>query len=154
MISRQAVAAIAAILSLAIAAAANPKIVGSVLRSQAATVRGISLRAGSTIFSGDTIQVGPHGSARIALPDGAEVQVFENSEVRLTKTSVSIQLTIDRGQAWAGGEMDVLNQVLPNPGGNGALVQNAKPDNDDKDDDCDVSPFRRHHRHHRDCHDD
>ncbi len=143
----------AAILSLATVAAANRKIVGSVLRSQSARVRGVDLRPGSTIFSGDAIEVGPHGSARIALPDGAEVQVFENSEVRLTKTSVSIQLTIDRGQAWARGDVDVLNQVLPNKGGN-VLVKNDKQDNENRDDDCDVSPFRRHHRNQRDCHDD
>jgi hypothetical protein len=77
----------------------NPNVVGNISTSKATAVRGTSVTPGSTIFSGDTIEVGPQGSAWIILTGGAQVQVDENSQVRLTKLTDRIQLTIDRGTA-------------------------------------------------------
>lgn len=98
MLTKQALALIL-FLILAVPAWANPIVVGSVSRSQAATVRGAELTPGHTIFSDDTIVVGMHGSAWIALTGGAQVQLGENSQVSLTKTTDRVQLTIDRGLA-------------------------------------------------------
>ena len=77
----------------------DPNVVGNISTSKAATVRGTTLRPGSTIFSGDTIGVGPQGGARITLTGGGQVQVAANSQVRLTKLTDRIQLIIDRGTA-------------------------------------------------------
>jgi len=96
MFARQALVFLL-VLTLAFPAWAAPTVVGNVASSESATVRGTALTPGSTVFSGDTIDVGPKGIARLALTDGAQVQMAGNSQVRLTKTSDTIQLTIDRG---------------------------------------------------------
>ncbi len=96
MCARQLLAWLLA-LTLASPAGAASTVVGNVASSESATVRGTALTPGSTVFSGDTIEVGPKGIARVALTDGAQVQMAGNSQVRLTKSSETIQLTIDRG---------------------------------------------------------
>ncbi len=93
------VLAVILLLLLAFPAWGGPSVVGSVASSQSATVRGTRLAPGSTILSGDAIEVGAQGSAWIALLGGAEVQLGEKSQARLTKTTEKIQLTIDRGLA-------------------------------------------------------
>ncbi len=95
---RQALALLL-VLPLAFPAWGDPVVVGNVASSQSATVRGTTLAPGSTIFSGDTVEVGTSGSAWITLTGGAQVKVGENSQVRLAKTTDSIQLIIDRGGA-------------------------------------------------------
>ncbi len=87
------------VLLLALPAWGEPSVVGNVASSQAATVRGTDLTPGHTIFSDDTIVVGIHGSAWIALTGGAQVQLAEQSQVRLTKSADKVELTIDRGLA-------------------------------------------------------
>jgi len=98
MLTRQALAVILLQL-LAVPGWGGPSVVGNVASSRSATVRGTRLTPGSTVFSGDVIEVGPQGSARIALTEGAQVQVAEKSQVRLTKSADRVQLTIDRGLA-------------------------------------------------------
>ena len=98
MFIRQALALLL-VFTLAFPVWASPTVVGNVASSESATVRGAALTPGSTVFSGDTIEVGPKGIARIALTGGAQVQVGGNSQVRLTKTSDTVQVTIDRGLA-------------------------------------------------------
>ncbi len=98
MFARQALALLLGLL-LAFPVWGDPNIVGSVASSHSAMVRGTNLTPGSTIFSGDTIEVAARGSAWITLSGGAQVQVAENSQVRLTKETESIQLTVDRGGA-------------------------------------------------------
>ncbi len=93
------VLAVILLLLLAFPAWGGPSVVGSVASSQSATVRGNRLAPGSTIHSGDTIEVGAQGSAWIALLGGAQVQLGEKSQARLTKTTEKMQLTIDRGLA-------------------------------------------------------
>lgn len=77
--------------------AAEP--LGSVTTASAATVRNTNLSEGSTVFSGDVISVAAHGSTRIALSGGAQVQVLGESSVRLKKADESVQIIVDRGQA-------------------------------------------------------
>ncbi len=66
MLFRQ-VLAVSLGLLLAFPAGASPNIVGNVSSNQSATVRGTDLTTGSTILSGDTIDVGARGSAQIML---------------------------------------------------------------------------------------
>ena len=88
----------AATLLFGVSVWAKPTPIGTVSISQAATVRGVNLAPGVTIFSGDKIEVGPQGGAWIALSGGGQVHIFQNSSVRLTKTADSIELTIDSRQ--------------------------------------------------------
>jgi hypothetical protein len=136
------------ILLLVVPVWASPISLGSVSRSRAATVRGTILVPGSTIFSGDTIEVGDQGSVWIALRGGGQVHVLQNSSVRLIKTTDSIQLTIDRGRAQTTGEVAVINNVRA---GNSALLQGTREDRNaekDKDKDCHVS---KHKQKDKDC---
>lgn len=98
MFIRQALALLL-VLMLTFPAWASPTVVGNVASSDSATVRGAGLTPGSTVFSGDTIAVGPKGTARIALTGRAQVEMGGNSQVRLTRTSDTVQVTIDRGLA-------------------------------------------------------
>ena len=96
MFSRRLLAGLLVLL-LVFPAWANPTVVGSVVRSQAASVQGVRLATGSTLYSGDTIHVDAGGAARIALPDGALIQLTENSLVQLAKYEATTQLLVDRG---------------------------------------------------------
>ena len=97
MIARQALA-IMLVLLLAFPLWGEPSVVGNVASSQAATVRGTTLTPGSTIYDGDTIEVGAHGNASIALTGGAQVQLEENSLARLMKTSDKVVVAVGRGR--------------------------------------------------------
>jgi hypothetical protein len=142
---RKQLLAVVIVLFAAITASSKPVVVGSVMNCQAATVRGANLKAGFTIFSGDTIEVGPGGSAWIALPNDGQVQVSADSQVRLTKTADAIELTINRGHATAAGQISVINHVSPDPAKDkvfaGGGDQNSGKGGDDED--CEVSP---HHK--------
>jgi len=96
MFSRRLLAGLLVLL-LAIPAWANPTVVGSVVRSQAASVQGVRLATGSTLYSGDTIHVDAGGAARIALYDGALIQLAENSQVQLARNEAFTQLLVDHG---------------------------------------------------------
>jgi len=96
MYSRKLLACLLVLL-LAFPAWANPTVVGSVVRSQAASVQGVRLATGSTLYSGDAIHVDAGGAARIALPDGALIQLTENSLVQLARNDATTQLIVDRG---------------------------------------------------------
>ncbi len=137
----------------AVSASSKPAVVGSVMSSQAATVRGANLVAGFTIFSGDTIEVGPGGSAWIALPNGGQVQVSADSQVRLIKTAEAIELTINRGHASAAGQVSVVNHTSPDPGKDKGSTagddHNKGKGGDDDDGDCEVSPHHKKHKHHK-----
>jgi hypothetical protein len=162
MIRKQFWAALV-ILFAAASASANPTVVGSVMSSQGATVRGTALSPGSTLFAGDTIEVGPHGNAWIALSNGGQVQVSENSQAQITKLADTYALTVERGNATTAGNVSVLNHA---PQDSNKDNHNGKDDGDKDDDDkgCEVSPHHRHHKHDRHhehngdsddhCHDD
>lgn len=146
--TRKQFLAMVGFLLAAVSVSAKQAVVGSVLSSQGATVNGANLKAGSTIFSGDTIQVGPKGSAVIALPNGGQVQVSSDSQVSLSKTADSIELSINKGHATANGQVSVVNHTSPDSSkdkgySSGDDHKKDKGDGDDDDGDCDVSP---HHK--------
>jgi hypothetical protein len=96
--ARQVLAALLALL-VTFPAWGESNVVGNIVSSQSATVRGTSLTPGSTIFAGDSIHVGPQGSAWITLAGGGQVRVGENSLVSLDKMPEKIQMTVHRGIA-------------------------------------------------------
>ena len=98
MVARQLLASIL-IAILAIPASPTSSIVGTTAASQSATVRGSALIPGSTIFSGDTIQVGTNGTVSIAVTGGAQVRVGPGSQVRLSREKEKTRLEIGRGSA-------------------------------------------------------
>jgi hypothetical protein len=98
MLARQALAA-TLIATLACPAWAYPGIVGTAVFSQSATVRGNTLPAGSTVFSGDTIEVGSSGNLAVAVSGGTQVRVGPQSQVRFTRASDRALFEIGRGSA-------------------------------------------------------
>jgi hypothetical protein len=147
---RKQLLALVIVLFAAVSASSKPAVVGSVMSSQAATVRDANLKAGFTIFSGDTIEVGPGGSAWIALPNGGQVQVAADSQVRLTKTADAIELTINRGHATAAGQVSVINHASPDPGkvkGSTVSDDHNKGKGGDDDEDCEVGPHHKNKQH-------
>ncbi len=98
MFSRQLLAFLL-VLMLAFPAWTSPNIVGNVSSSESATVRGTNLTPGSTILSGDAIDVGARGSAQILLVGGAQLRMLEDSQVRVTRTTDVIQVSVQRGVA-------------------------------------------------------
>lgn len=63
---------------------ANPTAVGTVQSSVDATLRGNSLVAGTSVFGGDTIEVGQQGNVWIAFASGSELVLSANSKVEIT----------------------------------------------------------------------
>ncbi len=98
MVARQAVAVTLALL-IPFPGWAAPDLVGTVASSQSAYARGLDLLPGSTVFSGDTVAVGTHGSASITLAGGSQVQLGGNSQARLLRTPKTVQLALSQGQA-------------------------------------------------------
>src|SRR5579883_3234414 len=75
----------------------SPQVAGTVLASQSASMRDSAVLPGSTIFSGDTISVGPPGRAQIALPGGGRIEVLGDSTVQLTRKTAAIAFAVQRG---------------------------------------------------------
>ena len=139
---KAAVVTLVLLLSAVVKAKSVP--IGTVSSCKAAAIHGTNLLPGTTIFSGDTIDVGAQGSAWIALQDGGQVQVFENSTLLLTKSPDSIQVTVDRGHALTKNKGVVINSTSP---GIARSQENARPDRDKhKDRDCEVSKDSRKNR--------
>ena|ERR1700687_4697535 len=123
---------------------ANSLPVGTISSCTGAAIHGANLVPGTTIFSGDKIDVGAQGNVYIAVRGGGQVEVFENSTVLLTKSSDSIRLRIDRGQAKSNTKGVVINSVSSNDEGHesGRRVDRDKH----KDRDCEVSKDSRKFR--------
>jgi FecR protein len=86
--------------SLTMCGWAAPSGVGTVQGSNAASVRGTALVAGTTLFSGDTVEVAAHGDARIALSNGSQLVLSANTRAQLTKnSSAALQVNVERGLA-------------------------------------------------------
>jgi hypothetical protein len=97
MLGRQALA-VALVGLIACPVWAGPESVGTVARSQEASLRGTSAIPGSTIFDGDMISVGPHGTVSLALAGGSQVQLSANSQARFTRQERAFELQLDRGR--------------------------------------------------------
>ena len=144
---KAAVVTLALLLAAVVKAKSVP--IGIVSSCKMAAIHGTYLVPGTTIFSGDTIDVGAQGSAWIALQGGGQVQVFENSMVLLTKSPDSIQVTVDRGQALTKSKGVVIHSVSPQV--SWFQVGTKADQNKHKDPDCEVS---KHSRRNRPCRDD
>ncbi len=96
MVARQAIAVAVALL-LAFPAWTDPTVVGSTIGSQQAHVRGAALTPGTTIFSGDVIEVSSNGQASLSLTGGAQVDIAAESQLRVTKDSHRVVLELGRG---------------------------------------------------------
>ena len=145
--------AIVLFLLLSIPTSAGPVPIGTISRTQVATIRQTSLVCGMTIFSGDTIDVGPRGNVWIDLRRGGQVHVLENSSVRLTESEGSIHLYIERGRAEANDRI-VVTQNSASPvspqknrtlGDSGVAAPSAGGNNegDAMDKDCRVSKSKK-----------
>lgn len=82
----------------ALAAPAEGVVIGNVVRSQAASLHGVALVPGSTILSGDTIEVSDNGSAWIAVAGGSQIQLPENSQMRVGKSGERVEFMLERGR--------------------------------------------------------
>ncbi len=98
MVARQALAVTLALM-LAVPAWTNPAVVGSTIGSQQARIGGVELTAGTTIFSGDVIEVGAKGLASLNLSGGAQVDLSAESRARLTRAAERVVLELSRGAA-------------------------------------------------------
>jgi hypothetical protein len=128
------------------AVAAAPEPIGIVSSCDGASIGGTKLVPGTVIYSGETIDVGSGGKVLVAVSGGGQVQVFENSKVQLTKSSNSIQVSVDRGDASESGKGIVVSRGST-AGGNTVIGDQA----DQKDDkDCSVSKDSRRKKHCKD----
>jgi hypothetical protein len=100
MLIRKALA-ILSVMLVALPGWAGPTAVGTVQSSADATLRGNSLVAGTSVFGGDTIEVGQQGNALIAFPSGSELVLSGNSRVEIVDGTGSqpIQFEVLGGQA-------------------------------------------------------
>ncbi|MCL6567022.1 MAG: hypothetical protein K6U09_11445 [Acidobacteriia bacterium] len=98
MVARQILAVKLALL-LAVPAWTNPAVVGATIGSQQARIGGAELTAGTTIFSGDVIEVGAKGLASLNLSGGGQVDLGAESRARLTRAAERVVLELGRGAA-------------------------------------------------------
>src|SRR5690242_1085988 len=78
---------------------ADTSVVGTVQISRLATLRSANLIAGTTVCDGDTISVGPGGSAWVSVPEGSAILVGQNSEIQFRKpTENVVEFEIESGQ--------------------------------------------------------
>jgi hypothetical protein len=86
---------------MAVPSWASSAAVGTVQGGEAATVHGLSMVPGTTLFDGDTIAVGPRGSALIAFLGGAQLVLAADSEVELLKEADTQPIQVDVSQGLA-----------------------------------------------------
>jgi len=98
MVVRRIVACLLVVL-IACPVFSSPSVVGTTATSQGARVRGVDLVPGGSIFSGDTIDVGDQGRARINLADGGMMRLDANTQIRLTRTAEKIEFELTKGRA-------------------------------------------------------
>jgi hypothetical protein len=96
MEGRKALACLLVILSVQ-CAWGDTEIVGIVGISRAASLGRSPVLPGSTLFSGDAIEVGPQGIASIALAGSGSVYVAGDSKILLSKAGNRIQFELVRG---------------------------------------------------------
>lgn len=99
MVARKALAVVLISLLAVPAAWAGPRVVGSVTTSQAATIRGMALSPGTTVYAGDRVVVGREGAALVALGRGSKVLVGEQSRLLLAERDSRIEAELESGRA-------------------------------------------------------
>jgi hypothetical protein len=98
MIVRQLLASVLVGLLAAPAWAATNPVVGTAGPSQAATLRGAGLLPGTTLFSGDTVDVGARGGAALSFGRGSMVRLSEETTLRLEKGDNRVAFELLRGR--------------------------------------------------------
>jgi hypothetical protein len=105
MRGRQALVAVL-VASLALPAWAGPtsagvgaQTLGTLASGEVASIRNINAVPGTTIFSGDIVDVGAHGNAFIALLGGTQVVLGSESRARLAKAGNLVEVEVLRGRA-------------------------------------------------------
>jgi hypothetical protein len=88
--------------ALLIALIASPawsqsQVAGTVIASQSAMIRNVTVPHGSTIFSGESISVDQTGGAEINVAGGGRLEVFRDSTVQLNRIASGVQFAILRG---------------------------------------------------------
>jgi hypothetical protein len=105
--------AAALIALLASPAWSQGQVAGTVVTSQAATLRNVLVPAGSTIFSGESISVDQTGGADINVAGGGRLQVFRDSSVQLNRIASRVQFAVLRGGvSFLAGPGDALETTL------------------------------------------
>lgn len=106
MFARQALAALLCILlavpalALPTGTGARPAALGSLTYGEGILISNSSALPGSTIFSGDTIEVGARGNAFIALMGGMQIRLAEQTRVRLAKVDSGVEIEMIKGRAF------------------------------------------------------
>jgi hypothetical protein len=72
--------------------------VGNVVSARSAVIGNAGAASGTTLFSGETVEVGERGGALLALRGGAQVRLAEKSRVQLVRTEGAIELDIAYGR--------------------------------------------------------
>jgi ferric-dicitrate binding protein FerR (iron transport regulator) len=75
----------------------RPQAIGNVTLAQSASVGSTGAAAGTTLFSGDTVEVGAGGNALLMLAGGMPVRVTQKSRARLARTAEAIEVELLRG---------------------------------------------------------
>lgn len=99
MMARQALSALLIALLAFPAWSSDAPVIGTVAATQSAQVRGNALAPGSTLFSGDVIQIGAEGSASIAGNNGVQIRLGPQSLARLSLENEKTLLEIGQGSA-------------------------------------------------------
>lgn len=97
-----ALLAVPAVASPANTSRAGASPIGTISQSDFAIIGGAGALAGTTVFSGDVLEVGPRGSAGILLHGGMQVRVSSESRVRLKElagVAKGVELEIFSGAA-------------------------------------------------------
>ncbi len=87
------------VFALASPAFGSSDAIGQAVYTQAASVREAPLTTGSTLLSGETVTVSQKGAARIALAGGGQVEVFDQSSARFTRSASAVQVFVESGSA-------------------------------------------------------
>ena len=98
MIARQLLATVLVGLMASPAWSATNPVVGTAGPSQAATVHGAGLLPGTTLFSGDTVDVGARGDAALSFGRGSMARLSEETTLRLVKGDNRVAFEVLRGR--------------------------------------------------------
>ncbi len=98
MIARQLLASVLAGFLAAPAWCATNPVVGTAGPSEAATVRGAGLIPGTTLFSGDIVEVGARGDAALSFGRGSMARLSAETTLRLEKGDSRVAFELLRGR--------------------------------------------------------
>jgi hypothetical protein len=74
--------------------------IGNLAYAQATSLEGIGAVSGSTVFSGDTLEVGPRGAALLLMRGGMQVRVSAESRIHFAQDDTgALELEVLRGRA-------------------------------------------------------